>query len=306
MTDTPNSLVPLPFSLLQQIQRLQRDAARALKGCNYPGTRTLNERKAAEILRSCLVEELGIRLTYYETLRAFEWGWNSEIATQAVASILGCFPQNEFIKQDENGQPTYEEDRQFLDELIRTGWDYIVQRRIGGAQSSSGQPSQNPEDWSPLHRYIEAGKSIKTLMEGPHEEIRELVVRQSIAERESIKPEEVTWRQIQSEVAGLLPYYPAIRLIPIVAKETTTGRSKSAPRVDSMEIRRREKLLEDYKAATGAPSNMRIYKAAHSGIHKPQFYDWLNGILPSSSETAKNFERFLSAKKLPVPRKTKG
>jgi hypothetical protein len=71
------------------------------------------------------------------------------------------------------------------------------------------------------------------------------------------------------------------------------------------EISRRCRLLAEYKAATKNVSNRQIYAAKNSGIHKPQFYEWLNGTLPSTSATAIAFERFLAAKKPPVPKKPK-
>jgi hypothetical protein len=123
-------------------------------------------------------------------------------------------------------------------------------------------PSQNPEDWSPLRRFIEAGKEIKKLMEGPRQEIHEAIVRQFIAQQEGIKPEEVTWKQIQFEVSGLLPYYPAIRLIPSAPqKDSDKSQLRKRPVADAKEIARRAKLLGDYKAATGNPSHKRIYES---------------------------------------------
>jgi hypothetical protein len=71
------------------------------------------------------------------------------------------------------------------------------------------------------------------------------------------------------------------------------------------EIARRLRLLEEYKSATGQPSNQRIYRAKNSGIHKPQFHEWLKGVLPSASQTSVNFERFLREKKQPIPRNPK-
>jgi hypothetical protein len=73
----------------------------------------------------------------------------------------------------------------------------------------------------------------------------------------------------------------------------------------STDLLTRQKMLNEYKSATGNPSNRQIYNARNSGIHKPEFYEWLNGNLPSISETTKNFERFLREKKAPVPRSTK-
>ena len=83
-----------------------------------------------------------------------------------------------------------------------------------------------------------------------------------------------------------------------------TGRISSEPSGDAThEKDRRESLLREYKAATKEPSNKRIYEASNSGIHKPQFYEWINGVLPADSATAINFERFLRMKKPPIPRK---
>jgi hypothetical protein len=81
--------------------------------------------------------------------------------------------------------------------------------------------------------------------------------------------------------------------------------SSGASDHDTDEINRRNRLLIDYKAATGDPPDYRIYNAKNSGIHKPQFYQWKNGKLPRKSETALNFERFLCDKKPPIPRKTR-
>jgi hypothetical protein len=72
----------------------------------------------------------------------------------------------------------------------------------------------NPKNWSPLRRHWEALKEMKHLRSGPHEEMPETVVRGVLAEQYGIKPEEVTWKQIQFEVAGLLRRYPTIRIIP--------------------------------------------------------------------------------------------
>jgi hypothetical protein len=69
-----------------------------------------------------------------------------------------------------------------------------------------------------------------------------------------------------------------------------------------VEVERRKRLLADYKAVTGNPSNIKIYSARNSGIHKPEFYSWVNGELSSKSATALNFERFLREKKAPIPR----
>jgi hypothetical protein len=68
------------------------------------------------------------------------------------------------------------------------------------------------------------------------------------------------------------------------------------------EVARRKKQLEDYKTATGQPSNRSIYTAKNSGVHKPEFYAYLSGELPETSQMFKNFERFLRDKKKPIPK----
>jgi len=82
------------------------------------------------------------------------------------------------------------------------------------------------------------------------------------------------------------------------------GPNPGHPQADGMsdELLRRQNLLSRYKQATGNPSNNRIYKAKNSGIHKPEFYAWLSGDLPATSQTSINFERFLAEKKPPIPR----
>jgi hypothetical protein len=70
------------------------------------------------------------------------------------------------------------------------------------------------------------------------------------------------------------------------------------------EIERRAALLAAYKA-THNVSSKRIYEAKNSGIHKPEFYRWVRGELPATSAPARNFERFLAAKRAPSPRKPK-
>lgn len=93
---------------------------------------------------------------------------------------------------------------------------------------------------------------------------------------------------IGPQVAALVPR-PAAEAVPSPAPDTT-------------EIERRKSLLDQYKIAVGGVSNRKIYESRNSGIHKPQFYEWLHGVLPNYSETAKNFERFLHENKLPIPR----
>lgn len=71
---------------------------------------------------------------------------------------------------------------------------------------------------------------------------------------------------------------------------------------DLLEAERRANLLAEYKKATGNPSNKKIYEAHNSGIYKPEFYQWKNGVLPAGSRTTRQFEAFLKARRKPIPR----
>lgn len=70
------------------------------------------------------------------------------------------------------------------------------------------------ENWSPLHRQVEALRKIQELMTGPKQRIPEALVRRTLADQYGCEPEEVTTKQIIFEVSGLLPFYPAIELVP--------------------------------------------------------------------------------------------
>jgi len=86
----------------------------------------------------------------------------------------------------------------------------------------------DPRNWSPFRREYEALKSIKQLRDAPPERIPESFVRSALARIYGIKPEEVTWKQIKFEIAGLIPFYPSIELIP----EPPPPQSADAPSIE--------------------------------------------------------------------------
>jgi len=160
----------------------------------------------------------------------------------------------------------------------------------------------DPKNWTPFRAYFEAFRKVKEIVTGPQEHIPEVLVRDFIAKQRGIKPEEVTWEQIRFEVSGLLSEdYPAIKVIPSnpIADEPPT----TSELAETDEVKRRRALLETYKAAAHVQSNKRIYEASNSGVHKPQFYQWLSGVLPADSSTTKNFERFLREQHQPIKRR---
>jgi hypothetical protein len=86
---------------------------------------------------------------------------------------------------------------------------------------------------------------------------------------------------------------------------TTENETSQDGNTVGSEVARRRALLAEYKAVNGDVSNRQIYQAQNSGLHKPQFYQWKSGKLAASTATATNFERFLKAKKPPIPRAKK-
>jgi hypothetical protein len=72
----------------------------------------------------------------------------------------------------------------------------------------------NPKNWTQFRQQFEALKSMREIHDAPAERIPEDFARNAIARIYGIKPEDVTTEQIAFEVAGLLPAYPHIELIP--------------------------------------------------------------------------------------------
>jgi|SRR5579863_345046 len=106
------------------------------------------------------------------------------------------------------------------------------------------------------------------------------------------------------DISGWKTHPGVINGRPITKNVEPPNAPKAAPRKlaapsSDPEIERRGALLAEYKAATGV-SDYRIYNAKNSGIHKPQFYQWKNGVLPRGSKTAVHFEQFLREKRPPT------
>lgn len=96
-------------------------------------------------------------------------------------------------------------------------------------QEFEAKQRNDPRNWSPLRAQFEAFKKIKELHSGPHERIPESLVRDTLAQKLGIRPEEVTPKQINLAVVDLLRDYPAITLVP-----TTQSPSQCVPEVPSI------------------------------------------------------------------------
>ena len=97
----------------------------------------------------------------------------------------------------------------------------------------------DPQRWSPLRRAFEAFREMKKIITGPRERIPESLVRKTLAQQYGIKPEEVTWKQIQFEVAGLLSAHRAIELIPSLPTSEFTSQQESMSEMKERQAARR-------------------------------------------------------------------
>ena len=161
----------------------------------------------------------------------------------------------------------------------------------------------DPNDWSPLRRRVEGFRILQYLKEnGPRLRIPEDLVRQTLAGQYGCSPKEVTDEQIMTELRTLSAVYPTILVTPYLDRLTPSQKppspqhGPSAQPLLSGEVERRSRLLAEYKATTKVDSNRRIYSAHNSGVHKPEFYEWLKGTLPANSSTSRNLERFCPTK----------
>ncbi|HEV2232641.1 MAG TPA: hypothetical protein VGV68_04460 [Terriglobia bacterium] len=114
------------------------------------------------------------------------------------------------------------------------------------------QQRNDPKNWPPILAQFEAFKKLKQLTSGPHEQVPEALVRITLAQQLSIRPEEVTAKQINLSVADLLPYYPAITLAPS-ANQPKQASARMRKKRKSRKIKRspkdmtRSELLLAYK-----------------------------------------------------------
>jgi hypothetical protein len=94
----------------------------------------------------------------------------------------------------------------------RTPEEFVDLRKefLGEADQHKG----DPRTWPFLLQDLEASKAIKKRITGPREVISEAFVRDSISRHLGIRPEDVTRNQIRHAVVDLLPYCPAITVIP--------------------------------------------------------------------------------------------
>lgn len=164
----------------------------------------------------------------------------------------------------------------------------------------------DPRNWSPLRQRFEAFKAIKKLQTGPHEPIPEALVRDAIADQLGIKPEDVTWKQITFEVAGLLRDYPAITLIPTELAPSQFPETASAPDSNLPDTIAEPKLddpkaLRDSYLANFPDERIKIRDLCWAaGQHYREWKRWLAGELKNGSTPDLAFRRMLASGKRPL------
>jgi hypothetical protein len=130
---------------------------------------------------------------------------------------------NEIVSSSRIGDVTVKSTMYTLYKLPRHSADYCKILESAALQTEAEEKRRNdPRNWPPLRAEYEVFKTLRDLTSGPHEQIPEALVRDVISQRLKVKPEEVTLKQIQHEVSSLLPYYPAITLIPSAPGPGTT------------------------------------------------------------------------------------
>jgi len=154
----------------------------------------------------------------------------------------------------------------------------------------------DPKNWSLLRQRFEAFKSIRELQTGPHERIPEALVRDAIADQLGIKPEEVTWKQIQFEVAGMTRDYPAIALVP-----TELAPSQQSPKIEqTANVHPEPKALRDSYFANFPDEKIKLRDLCWAaGQHYREWKRWLAGKLKDGSTPDLAFRRILLSGKRP-------
>ncbi len=86
---------------------------------------------------------------------------------------------------------------------------------------------KDPKQWPYMVQQWEAHKSIKKTFAGPHEQIPEELLRALLSVQYGGRPEDVTFKQIQSALAELAGHYPSVEIVPSAPKHPSLARHES-------------------------------------------------------------------------------
>lgn len=150
------------------------------------------------------------------------------------------------------------------------------------------QQENDPQNRPPLFHEWEAFKAIKQTITGPHEEIPEGILRSILGRRYNVPPEHVTLEQIRFEVASLVPYYPAISVIP----------SNPAPSDPAATKTERKALSDAY--FDGFPEKVLVLDMCWAAKQRyREWMRWLGGTLKAGSKPDRAFRAVLTSGKRP-------
>ncbi|HLK18092.1 MAG TPA: hypothetical protein VKT81_04015 [Bryobacteraceae bacterium] len=177
-------------------------------------------------------------------------------------------------------------------------WIELIEFYTRQAMNSLALTNGFPDQYKEMLDSELRQEALKGKVEEWKEKVRALLERSLLARSRAVSAHlEATMEHAREVLAELEA--------PIQATQEISNKPTEIQPATTDERARRAALLADYKLATKHPSNRKIYTARNSGIHKPEFYDWINAILPKTSQTCVNFERFLEEKKPPVARTPK-
>ncbi len=173
----------------------------------------------------------------------------------------------------------------------------------------------DPRNWTPLHQELEAIEAIKKLYAQPPKEISEALVRNLIAQREGIKPEDVPLKRIRFEVSGLLKHYgPTIKLVPQDARPLAESiRNDSSQSIDQSEPRgptqssktgERQEIVAAY--LNSFPEKIAILDICWAARQRyREWKRWIKGArdkrpIPDGSKADRAFRAILTSKTRPL------
>jgi hypothetical protein len=168
---------------------------------------------------------------------------------------------SEIVGKDRSGRLTNLRGK--IDRVFQASYALCRKFESEALQAEFEEKQRNdPNNWSPFRAEFEVFKKLRDMKSLPHEQVPEAFVRDAISRRLGIKPEEVTWAQIRHEVTSLLPYYPAITVIPSAPVPQTTNPpaiSNDAQRRKRRRKRRRKSRRSNQEATIASQiSQLRL------------------------------------------------
>jgi len=129
-TKPPLSIPPLSFEALTMLQNVLDLVSLSMRDSQIANGDALNMERATEVLRTCVVMVIDVKLNYYKTLDQFSPEWLTEIKRTTIDAIINCVPRLTRI----SGEPFRSElertvEGHFLGGHLKTGHMRSLQNR---------------------------------------------------------------------------------------------------------------------------------------------------------------------------------